>query len=43
MNPVGRVLNRFSKDLGAVDELLPPCMMDVVTVSTFSHLKMRIS
>ncbi len=27
-NPTGRVLNRFSRDLGAVDELLPQCLFD---------------
>ncbi|XP_030029723.1 probable multidrug resistance-associated protein lethal(2)03659 isoform X2 [Manduca sexta] len=28
VNPSGRVLNRFSKDMGAVDELLPQAMID---------------
>ncbi|KAK6644533.1 hypothetical protein RUM43_000800 [Polyplax serrata] len=27
-NPSGRILNRFSKDIGAVDELLPATMID---------------
>ncbi len=36
VNPVGRVLNRFSKDLGTVDELLPQYMLDVITVSNKS-------
>ncbi|VEN35015.1 unnamed protein product [Callosobruchus maculatus] len=27
-NPSGRILNRFSKDLGAVDELLPKVVLD---------------
>lgn len=27
-NPTGRVLNRFSRDQGAVDELLPQCLFD---------------
>ena len=31
-NPVGRVLNRFSKDMGSVDENLPPVMLDVASV-----------
>ena len=31
--PVGRVLNRFSKDLGAVDELLPPAMASALDIS----------
>ncbi|XP_058800224.1 ATP-binding cassette subfamily C member 4-like [Phymastichus coffea] len=28
-NPSGRILNRFSKDLGAIDELLPKAILDV--------------
>lgn len=31
-NPSGRVLNRFSKDMGAVDELLPQAMLDCFQV-----------
>lgn len=27
-NPAGRILNRFSKDLGIVDEQLPMVMFD---------------
>ncbi|XP_075236316.1 ATP-binding cassette sub-family C member 4-like isoform X2 [Lycorma delicatula] len=27
-NPSGRILNRFSKDLGMIDEWLPKCLMD---------------
>ncbi|KAJ8687081.1 hypothetical protein QAD02_022875 [Eretmocerus hayati] len=27
-NPSGRILNRFSKDLGAIDELLPKALLD---------------
>ena len=27
-NPSGRIMNRFSKDMGSVDELLPKAMMD---------------
>ncbi|KAH8281369.1 hypothetical protein KR054_000152, partial [Drosophila jambulina] len=29
-NPPGRILNRFSKDMGQVDEILPVVMMDVI-------------
>ena len=29
-NPTGRVLNRFSRDQGAVDELLPQCFFDAL-------------
>ncbi|XP_026324007.1 multidrug resistance-associated protein 4-like isoform X3 [Hyposmocoma kahamanoa] len=28
INPSGRILNRFSKDMGSVDELLPQAMID---------------
>lgn len=31
-NPAGRILNRFSKDLGQVDEILPGVMMDVAQI-----------
>ncbi|XP_013098645.2 probable multidrug resistance-associated protein lethal(2)03659 isoform X1 [Stomoxys calcitrans] len=31
-NPAGRILNRFAKDLGQVDELLPGVMMDVTQI-----------
>ena len=27
-NPSGRILNRFSKDMGAIDELLPKALLD---------------
>ncbi|KAL5284866.1 ABCC4.2 family protein [Megaselia abdita] len=31
-NPTGRILNRFSKDMGQVDEILPAVMMDVAQI-----------
>ncbi|XP_012261830.2 ATP-binding cassette sub-family C member 4-like [Athalia rosae] len=31
-NPAGRILNRFSKDIGAVDELLPRLMIESIQV-----------
>lgn len=31
-NPSGRILNRFSKDMGAIDELLPAAMMDCLQI-----------
>ena len=34
MNPSGRILNRFSKDMGAVDELLPKTILDAGQVRT---------
>jgi ATP-binding cassette subfamily C (CFTR/MRP) protein 4 len=32
LNPTGRILNRFSKDMGAVDELLPKAIIEAVQV-----------
>lgn len=34
-NPPGRILNRFSKDIGAVDETLPITIVDTVQVCNF--------
>ncbi|XP_072387987.1 ATP-binding cassette sub-family C member 4-like isoform X2 [Diabrotica undecimpunctata] len=31
-NPSGRILNRFSKDIGALDETLPMCMLDALGI-----------
>ncbi|XP_005190477.1 probable multidrug resistance-associated protein lethal(2)03659 [Musca domestica] len=31
-NPSGRILNRFSKDMGSVDEILPQVMIDVIQI-----------
>lgn len=31
-NPSGRILNRFSKDMGQVDEMLPAVMIDVIQI-----------
>lgn len=31
-NPSGRILNRFSKDMGAIDELLPAAMIDCLQI-----------
>lgn len=31
-NPSGRILNRFSKDMGAVDELLPRAMLEAIQI-----------
>ncbi|CAK9828719.1 Probable multidrug resistance-associated protein lethal(2)03659 [Anthophora retusa] len=31
-NPSGRVLNRFSKDMGAIDELLPMALIDCLQI-----------
>lgn len=32
-NPSGRILNRFSKDMGSIDELLPKAILDAAQVS----------
>lgn len=32
VNSSGRILNRFSKDLGAVDELLPVALIDCLQI-----------
>lgn len=34
-NPSGRILNRFSKDIGNVDTILPVALMDCILVSFF--------
>ncbi|XP_056647583.1 probable multidrug resistance-associated protein lethal(2)03659 [Diorhabda sublineata] len=31
-NPSGRILNRFSKDIGSLDETLPTCMLDTLGI-----------
>lgn len=31
-NPSGRILNRFSKDMGTIDEMLPRAMMDAIQI-----------
>lgn len=32
INPLGRILNRFSKDVGVMDEILPKTMLEAVQV-----------
>lgn len=32
VNPSGRILNRFSRDMGAIDELLPKAIMDSIQI-----------
>ena len=32
-NPIGRILNRFTKDIGCMDEMLPSAFFDVIIVS----------
>lgn len=33
INPSGRILNRFSKDIGAVDEALPKILLDSIQIN----------
>lgn len=33
-NPSGRILNRFSKDMGTMDEVLPKTMLEAIQVKT---------
>jgi hypothetical protein len=39
----GRVLNRFSKDMGAVDEQLPKAMLETIQVQNYSPFPVRVS
>lgn len=44
-NPSGRILNRFSKDMGAVDELLPKAIIEATQVkpyADFSYLPVNV-
>lgn len=51
-NPVGRITNRFTKDLGSVDELLPRFILDAlqinlnmigaITVTLFTDFKLSV-
>ncbi len=34
-NPSGRILNRFSRDINNIDTLLPPSLIDCLSVSFF--------
>ena len=34
-NPSGRILNRFSKDIGTIDNFLPVVLVDTIMVSLF--------
>lgn len=36
-NTSGRILNRFSKDMGAVDEMLPNAFIDTTQVKQFKR------
>lgn len=32
LNPSGRILNRFSRDMGAIDEVMPRAMMEAIQI-----------
>lgn len=32
LNPSGRILNRFSKDMGSIDEVMPRVMMEAIQI-----------
>lgn len=38
-NPSGRILNRFSKDLGTIDEYIPSVLVDVIEVNILFYQK----
>lgn len=33
LNPSGRILNRFSKDMGAIDEIMPRVMLEAIQIA----------
>ena len=35
-NPLGRILNRFSKDVGSMDEILPTCFLSAIEYVLFT-------
>ena len=35
LNPIGRILNRFSKDIGCLDEVLPKTFLIAIQYSFF--------
>ncbi|XP_036105462.1 multidrug resistance-associated protein 4 isoform X11 [Molossus molossus] len=37
-NPIGRILNRFSKDIGHMDDLLPLTFLDFIQAAFLSHV-----
>lgn len=41
-NPTGRILNRFSKDVGIIDEYLPFIFMDVMRVRFINNMMIKI-
>ncbi|XP_078368623.1 ATP-binding cassette sub-family C member 4-like isoform X2 [Oculina patagonica] len=41
-NPAGRILNRFSKDIGCMDDVLPPLFLQAVIICLFSLCAMLV-
>ena len=35
LNPIGRIMNRFSKDIGNIDDTLPVTLFDFLSVLIF--------
>ena len=42
-NPSGTILNRFSKDMGSMDEMLPMTVLDVLWVSLVHAINFLIT
>ena len=38
LNPIGRIMNRFSKDIGNLDDVLPVTMFDFLQVNSYSSI-----
>merc|ERR1719376_296561 len=43
VNPVGRILNRFSKDLGLIDELMPGFFMDFIYLFVYTWIVLTVA
>lgn len=42
-NTSGRILNRFSKDIGSIDSVLPQVLVDCLIVSTYIYLNRKVT
>lgn len=38
INPIGRIMNRFSKDIGQIDETIPITVLDFMNVKVSQFL-----
>jgi len=43
VNPVGRILNRFSKDLGLIDDLMPGFFMDFIYLFVYTWIVLIVA